>query len=184
MALKRGLFPFEFQERPEPNRVGVVTCSDLIPFGSWVVYEQVMKAATFEFIRAHPRLALETYVIYKPLITFNELRAFFKQLLKDLGLAKLAILILLAAAIGLFAPLRAAGSPVQRPPLLVGLVLLGLLCSMIPLIVAYPDDFLVSDPAYLSSTGLLFCLIWAVAGCIALVRREGLERAQASPTGK
>jgi hypothetical protein len=141
-----------------------------------------MKLASFEFIHAHPWQALETFAIYKPLNIYQELRTFLAVLLRDLLFTKLAVLILMAAAIGVFAPPQSlvGGSGALRLSGVITIVALCLGASTIPLIVAYPDDFLISDPAFLATTGLLLCLIWGVAKERSWARARGSKNLERS----
>jgi hypothetical protein len=69
-----------------------------------VVYERVLKLATFEFVRTHLKYTVYTFLEYKPLIFFADIKAYFAEVLKDLFFIKLATIILICAAIGGYAP--------------------------------------------------------------------------------
>jgi hypothetical protein len=142
------------------------------PFGSWQTYEQVVKQAVFEFARAHPRYTLETFVIYKPMQFFDDLRIYFVTLIKDLRIEKLIILIAMAAVVGALAARilpekRPAAQPIGFMQAFAALAVCFMI-SPLPLMIAYSHLSLIADPAFLASAGLFFCLIWAVA-VIALV---------------
>lgn len=199
------------------------------PFGSWKVYEDVVRRIVFDFARKHPKFVIETFLYYKPLGLLRQLLHFSTIVFKELHFIKLVALVLMIVLIGNLAPQTelagslGAGSPYRRRALLVvigavGPLLLATLAyrvlsasewlflvlllplliaggvgalappgssskvkenaepitfqhiatilafclaiSAAPLIVAYPDDYLVADQAYLAVAGILFSVIW------------------------
>src|ERR1700688_53961 len=49
--------------------------AEVLPFGSWGVYESLEKAAYFEFLRPHPGYMIRNFLVYKPVRLLRDLRS-------------------------------------------------------------------------------------------------------------
>lgn len=146
---------------------------DLAPFGSWPTYENVVRDAFFEFVRHHALYTFRTFVIYKPQLLWHHIHNFFIEAIQQLSPANTVTFIVMIVVAGLLSPSTEpeegdAGWQIGK------LLLLATFCaaiSTIPLLLVYPDDFLIADQAYLAVTVMLLCPIGAIAGVQSLVRR-------------
>jgi len=139
--------------------------NDLVPFGSWQIYEGVVRKAFFEFVREHPRYTLRTFFIYKPELLVHHLHNFFIEAIRDLTPFDVIALAGMIIAIGVFAPI---GETERRNAnwQIGGSLLLAAFCgamSTVPLLAVYPDDYLIADPAYLAVAVVMLLPIWAIA---------------------
>jgi hypothetical protein len=158
---------------PETEASGM----DSAPFGSWQIYEGIVREVFFEFVRKHPIYTLKMFFIQKPVLLIHHMRLFFSEVLGDLTLFDMLALTAMIVAIGVLAPAadekREDGGQFGR------LLLLVTCCfaiSTIPLLVVYPDDFLIADQAYLVVAIVVMGLVWGIVTERSVARR----RAQAA----
>ena len=138
---------------------------DLAPFGSWQTYENIVRNAFFEFVYHHRLYTFKTFMVYKPELLWYHIHNFLVEAIHELSPFGLITLIIMIVAIGLFCPtnereLGDAGWQIGK------LLLLTAFCgaiSAIPLLLAYPDDFLIADQAYLALAVIVVSAIWVIA---------------------
>jgi hypothetical protein len=137
---------------PETARTGV----DPMPFGSWSVYEDIIRSAFFEFSVEHPRFVIENFLFYKPQQLIRDLKYFLRTVWSDLTPAKSALFVAIIAvltACGLAnTEARAARLPLAG---LAAVMLISFISSLVPLLLAYSDSHLISDQAYLLVTSIV-----------------------------
>lgn len=137
---------------------------DPAPLGSWRVYESVLRSAFFEFVRAHPAYAIKTFLIYKPLRLLENIGSFLAVSIHDLTPLDFSFFIAMIVVIGAVATSTKVWEDfASRLRRLLLLVIFCCAASTIPLLVVYPTDFLIADPAYLVITVIVTFLIWVIA---------------------
>jgi hypothetical protein len=138
-----------------------------MPFGSWLVYEKVLRAAAIEFALRHPGYVLKTFFVYKPLLFFHTLEDAISLVWNDLTRPKIAVvaimLVLLAGLQGRRHEADAVGYPLTTV-----LVIVSFIMSASPVFVAYPASFLVADQVYVAVALLIFCAVWFLSSLFAL----------------
>jgi hypothetical protein len=147
---------------------------EAMPLGSWVAYENVMRAAVFEFALRHPRYVLENYLIYQPLRFVRTLENMIYRMWGDLTWPKIAVVsIMLAMLAGLQGPPQEADAlPYSR---IAALAVVCFIMSASPAIIVYSQSYLIADEAYVAVALTAFCLVWALGGIFALLRRRALK---------
>jgi hypothetical protein len=137
-----------------------------MPFGSWFVYEKVLRAAVFEFALRHPRYVLETFLIYKPVRFVRFLGNMLSSMWNDMTWPKVAVaavmLVLLAGLQGRRNEADAVGYPI-----IAALALLSFIMSASPSFIAYAGSFLVSDQTYVALALMIFCGVWVLGSLFA-----------------
>jgi hypothetical protein len=137
-----------------------------MPFGSWLVYEKVLRAAVIEFAWRHPGYVLETFFIYKPLRFVQTLEDMLSRMWKDLSRPEIAVaaimMVLLAGLRGRRHEADAVGYP-----LIAALALASFIMSASPSIIVYSAGFLISDQAYLAVALIVFFGVWAMGSLLA-----------------
>jgi hypothetical protein len=165
-----------YQTKPSiwiETRETLANGNDPVPFGSWRIYEKIVRKAFFEFIREHPVYTLKVFFIDKPQLLAHHLRGFFIEIMQDLTLLDVVVFTIMIVSIGILGkPTRVK---TEYPSRQVGrLLLLAAFCclvSAIPLIVVYPRNFLIADQAYLMVAVGVLCLIWMIAEGRTLILR-------------
>jgi hypothetical protein len=168
-----------------PPQTGSVMSAPM-PFGSWQVYEGVMRAAFFEFALRHPGYVFQNFFIYKPLLFSRMLGTMIEKMLNDLGALQIAcatfMLLLLSMLQG---PKRAE---MLSYPLVAVVVAVGLIMSASPSFVAYPAPHVIADQAYVAVALIIFCGVWVLGRILALFdlrriaqRKKHAMHSQASP---
>jgi hypothetical protein len=144
-----------------------------MPFGSWLVYEKILRSAFFEFARRHPGYVFENFLIHKPLRLLHSVAKILIQMWNDLTALQTAIA---ATMLILLAWLKAARSEAATIsyPLVAAVLAVSFLMSAAPSIVAYSVGFLVSDQAYVAVAFTIFCCVWALGDVFALLDRRRL----------
>jgi hypothetical protein len=139
-----------------------------MPFGSWQVYEKVMRAAVIEFALRNPGFTLKTFFIYKPARFFNRLENTISLMWNDLTPLKTAVaafmLVLLAGLQG-----RRHEADAVSYPLTAVLVTASFIMSAAPSFVAYPASSLISDQVYVAVALMIFCSVWIPGSILALL---------------
>jgi hypothetical protein len=143
-----------------------------MPFGSWLVYERVMRAAFFEFALRHPAYVLQNFVVYKPLRLYHTLADTISAMWNDLNGRAMAIA---ATMLVLLAGLRGRRSETDEPgyPLVAALAGVSFAMSVVPLLIVYPASYLIADPAYLVVALVVIFAVWALDGVFALLSPHG-----------
>jgi hypothetical protein len=145
---------------------------EAMPFGSWQVYEKILRATFFEFALRHPSYVLKNFVIYKPLLLVNLLEGTISRMRGGLSTRLMVIgagmLLLLA---GLRGRRSEAGDPGYQS--VAALAVVSLAVSAAPLIVVYPASYLISDQAYLAVAVMVIFTVWALDGIFALLSPRG-----------
>lgn len=156
-------------ETPETKKL----TSEPIPFGSWPIFERIVKAAFFEFVRAHPGYAIRVYFAYHPLALLQNLGDFLASLWLDLSWHQSGGLLLLLA-IGAVTPRRLddASTPAPGYRTVSAVTLLCLGVSTLPLLIVYSSPFLISDPACLMVAAIAILAMWAAQAGVAALRRR------------
>ncbi len=143
------------------------TTSEPEPFGSWQIYDQVMKKLTIEFIRKHPRYALKSFLVYRPLLLWDSLWKFVRVLALDQPPWQVALLLAAMsgmAGLGIFAPGRVSAEAGPRYyGTVAGLLVLCLLVACTPFVVFSAAYSLVEDPGYLVIALGVYLPLWLVA---------------------
>jgi hypothetical protein len=138
-----------------------------MPFGSWLVYEKVLRAAVIEFALRNPGYTLKALFIYKPVRFFHTLEDTISLMWNDLTGLKIAvatiILVLLAGLQGRRREADAVGYP-----LIAVLVMVSFIMSASPSFVAYPASFLIADQVYVAVALMIFFCVWILDSISAL----------------
>lgn len=163
------------------------TTVDTLPFGSWVTYEKIVRAAFFEFVREHPRFVAEDFLFYKPLRIYRDLVSFLGTAWHDLEASKallfMAFFVILAAT-GVRNVRTASGLSGGGLTLLLAVAFVA---AASPLIVAYSGHFLITDEAFVLMAaivvGILHLMRYAIRALFALFRvKSGGQAEKASPS--
>jgi len=140
-----------------------------MPFGSWLVYEKVLRAAFIEFTLRHPGYVLKNFFIDKPLLFVRVVKDTISRMWNDLSWPAIAIvatmLVLLAGLRG-----RQKEPDALSYPVITTLVMASFVVSAGPLILIYPQSFLVADPVYVAVALLIFSAVWVLDGIFGLLR--------------
>jgi hypothetical protein len=140
---------------------------DPMPFGSWLVYEKVLRAAVIEFVLSHPRYVLSDFLTYKPVRFFQKLEDMISRMWSDLTWPKFAVAaIMLALLAGL--QRRQSEADAAGYPLIVLLVIVSFIMSASPSFIVYSAGFLIADQVYLAVALLIFVSVWALGRLLAL----------------
>jgi hypothetical protein len=139
-----------------------------MPFGSWLVYEKILRAAIIEFTLRNPGYVLKTVFIYKPVQFFHTLEDTISLMWKDLTPMKTAVaaimLVLLAGLQGRRHEANAVGYPI-----IAVLVIVSFVMSASPSLVAYPTSSLIADQVYVAVALMIFCSVWILGSISALL---------------
>jgi hypothetical protein len=156
------------------------TTSEQMPFGSFLVFDDVLRAAFFEFLRQHPRFVLEDFLLYKPIELLRDLgRYTFLSIGEEIPAGFIAALVLMIVAVGLagaFGPRREADRDATPEPHfapMAAILAAFFVFSCIPIILAYPTSWLIADQGFVVLAGLCLLAIWLVES---LGRKTGLGR--------
>jgi hypothetical protein len=160
---------------------------DPMPFGSWPVYEEVLRAAVIEFALRHPGYVLKNFFIYKPLNFIHTLEDVISRMWTDLTRPQIVIVaIMLALLAGLQGRRREADT--FGYPLIAALALVSLVISASPSIIAYSASYLIADQVYVAVALMIFFCVWVLGSIVALIgprssaaKPECMAPAPASP---
>ena len=140
-----------------------------MPFGSWLVYENILRTVVIEFVLRNPGYTLKTLFIYKPMLFFQALEDAISQMWNDLTRLKIAgAAIMLALLAGLQG--RRHEADAVGYPLIAVLVTASLIVSTSPTLVAYPASFLIADQIYVVVALMIFCGVWILGRLFCAMR--------------
>lgn len=157
--------PHIFQEDPITR--------DFVPLGSWDKYDELMRSVVIEFIREHPRFALESFLIYRPLTFLRAMKVFVDAVFISVPIGIFMLLVAMGTTIALFKPtyFERQANPIDYPAVLAVLALCFIV-SLDSVFVVYSSDFLIADQAYLLVAIVVLLPIWLTSMLLYAMRRH------------
>jgi hypothetical protein len=139
-----------------------------MPFGSWLVYEKVLRAAFIEFALRHPRYVLENFLIYKPLQFRRTLEDVLSRMWNDMNWPKIAVAAIMLALLAALQGRRHETDALGYSSV-AALALASFIMSASPSIIVYSAGFLIADQAYVAVALMIFFGVWALSSILALL---------------
>jgi hypothetical protein len=142
---------------------------EAMPFGSWLVYEKVLRAAFFEFALRHPGYVLKNFLFYKPLLFVLALEDMLSRMWNDLTWPMIAIAAIMFALLAGLQGRRWREADAIGFPFIAALVLVSFIMSASPSLVVYSEHFLIADQAYVAVALTIFCSVWVLGSILAWI---------------
>jgi hypothetical protein len=146
------------------------TTAEPMPFGSWVIYERLVRDMFLEFAWEHPRYLLENFLVVKPRHFIDVLARFFLAVWRDLSVTRaiaFGAMVLIIAAFWLTG--KQAKTSISFMTMML-LLLFSFGVSLAPLL-AHSNPHLISDQAYIALVWIVLLLIRSVAAALSYGRK-------------